>query len=65
MIPYAYDDVLIKTSETKKLMKLINDVNQDLKVINAGPADIVLHYDCPGNCLDYVYIVEKVPYAYA
>jgi hypothetical protein len=69
--PPAYKIVDMKTMNDKKfqhiknLIKILNILNEKYCNCKAGPAANELWYVCPGNCLDYAYEKEVVPYSFA
>ena len=54
-----------KFQNIKKLIKILNLLNEKYCNCKAGPAANELWYVCPGNCLDYAYEREIVPYSFA
>jgi len=68
--PPAYKIIDIKNMEKKfekvrNLIKILNVLNEKYCHCKAGPAANELWYVCPGNCLDYAYEKEAVPYSFA
>jgi hypothetical protein len=54
-----------KFQNVKKLVKVLNILNEKYCNCKAGPAANELWYVCPGNCLDYAFEKEAVPYSFA
>lgn len=59
MTPFAYDFVPV-TDDIDNMRLLLSQVSEDLLPdIDIGPAVEVIHYNCPGNILDYAYFHTK------
>lgn len=54
-----------KFQKVKKLIKILNVLNEKYCQCEAGPAANQLLYECPGNCMDYAYEKQSIPYSFA
>ena len=64
--PYVYDYLSIPENDEKRMMEVLDTINQEFELAKkVGPGAEALKYIAPGNCLDYAYSVDKVPYTYA
>ena len=64
-MPHAYDYEIAEHNADEMLDVLEGLRDEHCEDCEVGPIGRDLGYTCPGNCMDYAFEVQDVPYAFA